>query len=363
MPSESNIEPDKMINQHQIRHLVIDLRKLCKIYILIRVTRRKLMTFSAMSAIRSLPLNAVALATICMILHLPTQAGLLSDESLKKRADAVVGLMSFTLTPDVTTGSLSLSDEPTGNPDLALTTLGGGFTMSRDFPLYLEGTAGYSRYDPAFVFSDGEVERPVPVKWNSLALTGGVGWDFPVARELTFRPIFNFSYGRIKSDSAIAGDLLEDRKDVDLDFLDNGTLEVFGLGGTLMLDYEHYRDENEIDLELRYTNIRLQSFSDTPDAVQGGSNAQSLSLWTRWRAPTGLTAFNRPVRYVLEAAHTIYIGDMRGALGFDALNSVGVGLELDSSDHDIIVTRARLVFRYKFGDNVEGTSVGLAVSF
>jgi hypothetical protein len=69
------------------------------------------------------------------------------------------------------------------------------------------------------------------------------------------------------------------------------------------------------------------------------------------------------VRYVLEAAHTIYIGDMRGALGFDALSSLGVGLELDSSDHDIIVTRTRLIFRYKFGNNVKGTSVGLAVSF
>ena len=66
---------------------------------------------------------------------------------------------------------------------------------------------------------------------------------------------------------------------------------------------------------------------------------------------------------MLEAAHTIYIGDMRGALGFDALSSLGVGLELDSSDHDIVVTRTRLIFRYKFGDNVAGTSVGLAVSF
>jgi len=69
------------------------------------------------------------------------------------------------------------------------------------------------------------------------------------------------------------------------------------------------------------------------------------------------------MRYVLEAAHTIYIGDMCGTLGFDSLNSVGVGLELDSSDNDIVVTRTRLVFRYKFGDNVEGTSVVLAISF
>jgi hypothetical protein len=352
-----------MINQPQVRRLVIGLQSVVKMPILTRSTGYKLVVFPAMSVVRSLSLSAFSLAAICMIVHLPTQAGLLSDEDIKRRADAVVGLMSFTLTPDVTTGSLSLSNEPTGNPDLALTTLGGGFTMSRDFPLYLEGTAGYSRYDPAFVFSDGAVQRPVPVKWNSLALTGGVGWDFPVAEELTFRPIFNFSYGRIKSDSAIAGDLLEDRTGADLEFLNNGTLEVFGLGGTLMLDYERYRDENEIDVELRYSNIRLQSFSDAPEAVQGSSNAQSLSLWTRWRAPTSLTALNRPVRYVLEAAHTSYIGDMRGALGFDALNSLGVGLELDSSDHDIIVTRARVVFRYKFGDNVEGTSVGLAVSF
>ena len=149
----------------------------------------------------------------------------------------------------------------------------------------------------------------------------------------------------------------------DFEFLKNGTLDVYGLGGTLMLDYEHYRDKNEIDIELRYTNITLQSFSDAPAAVQGSSVAQSLSLWTRWRAPTNFTALNKPVRYVLEAARTSYFGDMRGALGFDYLNSVGVGLELDSSAHEVIVTRTRLILRYQFGNNVQGTSVGFAISF
>jgi len=135
-----------------------------------------------MNAIRSQTFIVVAMAISCVVTPLPTRAEL--GANLKKRADAVVGLMSFMLTPDVTTGSLSFSDESAGNPDIALTTLGGGFTMSRDFPLYLEGTVGYSRYDPIFLVSDGEVERPVPAKWNSLALTGGIGWDFPVAREL-----------------------------------------------------------------------------------------------------------------------------------------------------------------------------------
>lgn len=316
-----------------------------------------------MNAIRPQTVIYVALLLTCLFIPLPTLADVLTDARIKERTDAILGLMSFMLTPDVTTGSLSVNNEPTGNPDIFMVTVGGGFTTSQDFPLYLEGTLGYSRYDPIFLASDGLIERPVPTKWNSVSLTGGVGWDFPVASELKFRPIFNFSLGRVASDSFVAGTILENQTGDGFEFLKQGTLDVYGLGGTLMLDYERYRDKNEIDIELRYTNIHLQSYSDTPAAVQGSSNAQSLSLWLRWRAPTNFTAMNKPVRYVLEAARTSYIGDMRGALGFDELNSLGVGLELDSSAHEIIVTRTRLIFRYQFSDNVQGTSVGFAISF
>lgn len=319
--------------------------------------------FTLINTIRLQSIFCVALLLSGLLIPLPSLAEELTGAKLKERTDAILGLMSFMLTPDVTTGSLSVSNEPTGNPDIFMVTLGGGATMGQDFPLYLEGTLGYSRYDPSFLSSDGLVERPVPTKWNSLSLTGGVGWDFPVVDELTFRPIFNFSLGRVASDSFVAGTILENQTGEDFEFLKQGTLDVFGLGGTLMLDYERYRDKNEIDIELRYTNIHLQSYSDAPPAVQGTSNAESLSLWSRWRAPTNFTAMNKPVRYVLEAARTTYFGDMRGALGFDELNSLGIGLELDSSAHDIIVTRTRLIFRYQFGDNVQGTSVGFAVSF
>jgi len=319
--------------------------------------------FPAMKVTYYKILSAFALAVTCVFTPSPTQADGLVGANLKQRADAIVGLMSFMLTPDVTTGSLSLSNEPTDNPDIALYTLGGGFTLSQSIPLYLEGTLGYNRYDPTFLFSNGQAESRISTKWNSLSLTGGIGWDFPIAKELKLRPIFNFSYGRVESDLAIASNVLKNQTDDAFEFLTNGTLDVLGLGGSLILDYERYRDKNEIDAELRYTNITLKSFSDAPDVVQGSSVAQSLSLWTRWRAPTGLTALKKPVRYVLEAAHTSYIGDMRGALGFDALNSLGIGLELDSSTYGVIVTRSRLIFRYKFGNNVEGTSVGFAISF
>ena len=101
-----------------------------------------------MTTTRHQALIAVALTITCVFTALPTQADdVLTGAFLKKRTDAILGLMSFQLTPDVTTGSLSLNNEPTGNPDVFMITLGGGFTMSQDFPLYIEGTLGYSRYD------------------------------------------------------------------------------------------------------------------------------------------------------------------------------------------------------------------------
>ena len=283
--------------------------------------------------------------------------------NLQKATNAVLSMMGLMLTPDVTTGSLSLSNDATGNPDFSMTSLGGGFTTSKAFPLYLEGTAGYSRYDPTFIASNGQEERLIPVKWNVVTLTGGIGWDFPVARELVLRPMVNFSYGHLESDTSLAGRLVESQTGAALRFLDGGQLDAYGLGASLMLDYEHYRPEYEVDVELRYTSIQLRSFGDTSTAVQGSSTARTLNLWSRWRAPTGMTLLERPLRYVLEYVHTRFIGDLDGVLGFDHLNSVGAGLELDLGKYDSVVTRARLVGRYKFGDNVTGWSVGFAVSF
>ena len=54
------------------------------------------------------------------------------------------------------------------------------------------------------------------------------------------------------------------------------------------------------------------------------------------------------MRYVLEYAFTRYFGD-QPSLGFNNLHSIGASLKLDSSAHDIFITRTRLVGRYRFG--------------
>ncbi|HSA88910.1 MAG TPA: hypothetical protein VLF42_03325 [Burkholderiales bacterium] len=278
---------------------------------------------------------------------------------LQKLANAVLAVMGFTVTPDVTTGSLSIFNQATGNPDFKQGSIGGGFTVSKS-RLYLEGTAAYARYDPTFVLSGRPAEESVSVNWESVSASGGIGWDFPLAAaEWTLRPIFNASLGRVTS-SRVDGRQPPDG--AQSEFLRDGDLNALGLGGSLMLDYERYRPENEIDLELRYSNIHLQSY-DSSVAVQGHASAQSLSAWARWRAPTGMHVSELPLRYVLEYAYTRFLGDLEGVMGFKDIHSFGVGLELDSSKQDIVVTRTRLLARYRTGNNVDGWAIGLAVSF
>lgn len=279
---------------------------------------------------------------------------------LQKRANGVLALMGYMVTPDVTTGSLGISNDATGNPDFRMTTAGGGFTLRGREPVYLEGTLGYAHYNPTFIATSGQVERSVTSDWNAYSASGGVGWDFPLAARLALRPIFNLSYGRVESRVSTSG---QRNSGDELDFLADGRLDAYGAGGSLMLDYEDHRAEREYDVELRYTNIRLRSAGGSSAAVQGSADAQSVSFWSRRRAPTSFSMMERPLRYVLEFAYSRFFGDLDGALGFKDILSFGTGLELDTSASESAVSRVRLMARYKIGENVTGWSIGLAVTF
>ena len=282
---------------------------------------------------------------------------------LQERVDGALSLMQYNLAPEITASSLSISGGDAGTTGLFMAAVGGGFTWSKSFPLYLEGNLAYTRWDPTFIASDGTEERQIPVKWNSLAGTVGIGWDFPIAKELVLRPVANFTLGYLTSDLTVAGRVIEGETGREVEFLRKGHLNAVGYGGSLLLDYEHYRETYEIDVETRLTNIRLESYGNTSEAVKGSALAQSVGVWARWRAPTGLRALDRPVRYVTEFAYSYYFGPNGDMLGFNHLTSLGVGLELDTRALDRIVTRWRLMARYRFGQNVTGWSVGLGMSF
>lgn len=286
------------------------------------------------------------------------------ESRLQQRANGILALMGYSVVPDLTSSNLSIKNAQTENPSVFMTQLGGGDTFSRSFPLYLEGAIAYSRYDPTFIASNGTDARRLPAKWNTLTGTGGVGWDFFITDELVFRPIFDFALAKMATDLRVAEFALGRITGRDIDFLKDGTMNAYGLGGAVMLDWEHVREEYLIDVELRYTDIRLRTYGNTSDVVQGESAARTANIYARYRAPTGMHALDRPVRYVLEFSHSRYMGSQADVLGFDHLTSLGAGLELDTSAYNpLYVSRLRAVLRYMFGNNVSGVSLGLAASF
>ena len=314
------------------------------------------------------PFPRTSIAFVALLLVSPASFAIDTDRP-KKHADAVLALMSYTVWPDVTASDLNIDNGSSESQELSITQFGGGATISQEVPIYLEGTMGYSRYDPQFVLSDGTQSRKIPAKWNSLTATGGIGWDFHLYTDrwggkLILRPIANFMLGTMASDLRIGSNVIKRRTNKEFDFLNGGQLNAYGLGGSLMLDYELFSKPQDIDIELRYSDMTLRSFGNTSEAVSGEANTQNLGVYLRRRAPiSDWTLLNKPVRYVLEGAHTEYLGEQRGQLGFNSLSSMGLGFELDSSDYDVFISRTRLVARYMFGNNTNGYGVGLAMSF
>jgi hypothetical protein len=292
----------------------------------------------------------------------PASAQVLPANLIKQRADDVLALMSFSVVPDLTASFLSFDQGKATSSRLLMTQFAGGETISKAWPIYLEGSAAYMRFDPKFVATLGQEQRRIPARWNIIAGTGGVGWDFALSENWVLRPIFNVSLGHLESDLSLAARLADHQFEPSFDFLKNGRLNAYGVGGSLMLDYMLIKPKYEVDLELRYTNIRLKTFKSNT-VVSGSASAEAVSAYARYRAPTGLTVMDRPLRYVLEAANTTYLGDQRGMLGFNYLSSVGAGLEFDSSKYGGLISRTRIVARYAFGQNVRGFAIGLAVSF
>jgi hypothetical protein len=322
------------------------------------------------------PARVALLASACLasgaLMAIPQTAAAQANPSgpvitgpdVQKRANAVLALLSFTVTPDLSASTLGIRNGATGNPSLSMTQFGGGFTLSDSFPLYLEGALGGSRYDPTFLVSDGQSQRALPTRWTNVAATGGIGWDFPLNanKDLVIRPIFNFSLGEVLSDAKAAQFLINRRIDKNIEFIQDGSLSAYGLGGSMMLGWYPRREPYEFDLELRFTDIYLQSFGSS-SGVRGTANAQSTNLYARWRAPTGVFMLDRPLRYVLELSHSTYLGSQADILGFNQLTSLGLGLEVDTGATTKLFSRFRMVARYAFGKDVTGVSLGLALSF
>ncbi len=292
---------------------------------------------------------------------------------LRGRPGGVLGLMGYNVTPDGSANALEInrgSSAPSGSSNvLTLSQFGTGFTVAESFPLFVEGYVGIARYDPRAVFTAGETVSRVPFRWNNITATIGLGYDIRLAENLYLRPIINGAIGFAASDLALFAGFINYRRNAEFTTLASRHANMWGIGGSMVLANYDYTPARHIDMELRFTNIHLQTFGDTLPAARGQSDARTMGLWTRVRWPTGFEAFGRPVRWVIDASASYYFGDQRAALGFAWSAKIGGGIEFDIGRHEIgalglNTNRVRLVGRYFFGDGgVSGTSFGIGVSF
>jgi hypothetical protein len=298
-----------------------------------------------------------------------TNFGLLGSTP-KKVADGVLGLMGFLVVPDSAASTIQINrSSREGDTGFFMTQLGTGFTVSESAPLYLEGYLAYSRYDPRFVFTEGQQRNILPTRWNSFAATIGIGWDVPLTENLVLRPMVNGNLGHVESDLSLATRLIQYLYDVNLSFLRRGQLSSYGYGGSLVLDYSHYREAYEVDVELRYTQLQIEGIPGSSSvAVRGTAQPITLGLWSRLRLPTSWEMFSRPLRTVFEVSHAQFLGDQATALGFNWITKIGAGLEADVGRYEfgalgLYLQRVRIMGRAVVGPNVSGFSVGLGFSF
>jgi hypothetical protein len=291
---------------------------------------------------------------------------------IQLRPGGVLGIMGYNMSPDGAANALEIDRASAVSADgssvFQLSQFGAGFTLSESFPLWLEGYMGTARYDPRAVFT-GLGARRVPLRWNNITATIGVGYDIRLGEYLWLRPILNLAGGYAASDASLFGGFLEWRFGADVPELTDKHVNAWGSGGSLMLAYYDHRPARDIDVELRYTQLRLATFGDTLREARGTSDAITVGLWARYRWPMGVEAFGRPVRWAVDGNFSTYLGDQRDIMGFAWAAKVGGGVELDIGRHEIgglglYLSRVRLMARYFFADGgVTGTSVGLGFSF
>jgi hypothetical protein len=293
--------------------------------------------------------------------------------TVQSRRGGVLGIMGYNMVPDGSTNAVQIETSAArgggeADPTFTLGQLGFGFTVSEAVPIFLEWYMGYARYDPRAIF-EGEPPRQSPFRWNNITTTIGVGYDIRLTDTLWLRPVFNAALGYAASDASLFASFLSWRTGVDLPGLEDAHVNVWARGGSLMLAYYDFRPERDIDIELRYTQLLLETFGDTTKAARGRSTAQTIGLWSRYRWPTGWEAFGRPVRWVLDSSISTYLGDQREAMGFDWSVKAGGGIEFDTGRWElgafgVNLNRVRLVGRYFYGDNnVSGYSIGVGMTF
>jgi len=290
------------------------------------------------------------LTAIALLFGAGSARAQLGPDDSDRVAKAALSALSVAALPLAGTNTISVIGASGDQADFFSTRIGGGRNLEEGEPLYLEGFVAYQSYTPIFILGDGDPTL-VNTRWSSLALSGGVGWDFPVAEDLVLRPIALGSVGHVFG-RAIFEDLLPPGGAGDpQDFFDDG-LFAAGLGGAVALQFDRDVAGTTLDLRARQSWMRLTAIGETD---RFGVQADAIP---------GARVQGLPLSGVMEAGYPHFWADQQDILRTDWLAMIGAGFAVATPENTWGgVTSGRLTLRYLVGDDYDGLSFGLGFRF
>ena len=274
--------------------------------------------------------------------------------------------VNFAALPEVSSGNLVV-DAGLGEPEAELANFGLGGDTAVDlngFPLYLEGNLGAARISADFLVDDPVIGSTVlHPDWTIYTATVGVGAEFAVSEHWVVRPILLAGGGRVVNSTDFEGPGSDELQSALDGLITNWKTGVALYGVAAMAEYENLNDRYELNAKLRLTHVEVVTVNTPSPAFDAQVGADTANLFARLGQPTPYRLFDRPLRWLLQANGSVFLGDQRDALGFSWLSSVGVGLEADFAEKNDFVSRARLTLSGFVGDHVSGYALGLGISF
>jgi hypothetical protein len=238
------------------------------------------------------------------------------------------------------------------------TSIGGGTRFGEESQFYGEFQLAYQNYDPAFVLP-GEQADLVDVRWSSVALTGGLGFNHEINDSLTLRPIALASLGHVFG-TAIFDELFPQGERSDVTGLFDDGLFAGGLGAAVVIDYRSSIPGGDLVLRARQSWMKLRPLDASAD-YDVDATASATNLFGKYSVPLPRSG---DLRGVLETSYTRFYGDQAEILRTGWLGTVGGGVELplpEQIGHGEMTGRA--VLRYVFGEGYEGVAFGFGGSF
>ena len=238
------------------------------------------------------------------------------------------------------------------------TSIGGGTRFGEESQFYGEFQLAYQNYDPAFLLQ-GEQADLIDVRWSSVALTGGLGFNHEINDSLTLRPIALASLGHVFG-TAIFDELFPEGERSDVSGLFDDGLFAGGLGAAVVIDYRSSIPGGDLVLRGRQSWMKLRPLDASAD-YDVVATASATNLFGKYSVPIPNSG---SLRGVLETSYTHFQGDQEETLNTAWLGSLGGGVELPLPEHighGEMTWRA--VLRYVFGDGYEGVAFGFGGSF